>query len=172
MYPKAYIQFLIHFHGDYDYFECHEVLEEHWKLKPRGDRDNYWVGFIQIAVSLYHQRRSNWNGAAKMMKSAISILEKERDHINSLGLNDQQLLSLLQKQLQSILAKATFTPIFLPFSDAALENKCVQLCSENGLPWKNIHSLPSEYIIHKHTLRNRDAIIFERNEQLTKRKQR
>ncbi|MFZ3196347.1 MAG: DUF309 domain-containing protein, partial [Bacillus mycoides] len=27
MYPTEYIQFLIHFHGDYDYFECHEILE-------------------------------------------------------------------------------------------------------------------------------------------------
>ena len=36
MYPTEYIQFLIHFHGDYDYFECHEILEEYWKTKPRG----------------------------------------------------------------------------------------------------------------------------------------
>lgn len=78
MYPTEYIQFLIHFHGDYDYFECHETLEEYWKTKPRGNRDNYLVGLIQIAVSLYHQRRSNWNGAEKMMKSAITILEKNK----------------------------------------------------------------------------------------------
>lgn len=36
MYPTEYIQFLIHFHGDYDYFECHEILEGYWKTKPRG----------------------------------------------------------------------------------------------------------------------------------------
>ncbi len=76
MYPTEYIQFLIHFHGDYDYFECHEILEEYWKTKPRGNRDDYLVGLIQVAVSLYHQRRTNWNGATKMMKSAITILEK------------------------------------------------------------------------------------------------
>ena len=44
MYPTEYIQFLIHFHGDYDYFECHEILEEYWKTKPRGNRDHYLVG--------------------------------------------------------------------------------------------------------------------------------
>lgn len=115
MYPKAYIQFLIHFHGDYDYFECHEVLEEYWKLKPRGKRDHHWVGLIQIAVSLYHQRRLNWNGAAKMIKRAIAILEKEREPIHALGLHHQQLLTLLKKQLQSIQKKQIFNRYFYLF---------------------------------------------------------
>lgn len=93
MYPTEYIQFLIHFHGDYDYFECHEILEGYWKTKPRGNRDNYLVGLIQIAVSLYHHRRSNWNGAEKMMKSAITILEKNSAHLLRLGINEAQLYS-------------------------------------------------------------------------------
>ncbi|KFM98555.1 DUF309 domain-containing protein [Bacillus clarus] len=171
MYSTAYMQFLIHFHGDYDYFECHEVLEEYWKLKPRGERDNYWVGFIQIAVSLYHQRRSNWNGASKMMKSAITILEKESHHVALLGIDHKQLISLLKEQLQFIYRKRPFSPIFLPFSEASLEKRCIELCTEQGLSWKNITASPSEYIIHKHTLRNRNNIISERNEQLKKRKQ-
>ncbi|MEH7501602.1 DUF309 domain-containing protein, partial [Neobacillus drentensis] len=29
MYPTEYIQFLAHFHGDRDYFECHELLEDY-----------------------------------------------------------------------------------------------------------------------------------------------
>lgn len=172
MYPTAYIQFLIHFHGDYDYFECHEVLEEHWKLKPREERDNYWVGFIQIAVSLYHHRRSNWNGSLRMMKSAITILNKESKQVHKLGLNHSKLLTILQKQLLSIQAKEPFTPIFLPFSDSSLENTCRQLCTEKMIPWKDAQSLPTEHIIHKHKLRDRNAVIAERNEQLKKRKQR
>lgn len=31
LYPTAYIKYLFHFHTDRDYFECHELLEEHWK---------------------------------------------------------------------------------------------------------------------------------------------
>ena len=27
-FPLKYIDFLVHFHGDRDYFECHEILEE------------------------------------------------------------------------------------------------------------------------------------------------
>ncbi|PFA24153.1 MULTISPECIES: DUF309 domain-containing protein [Bacillus cereus group] len=172
MYPTAYIQFLIHFHGDYDYFECHEVLEEYWKLKPRGERDNYWVGFIQIAVSLYHHRRLNWNGSMRMMKSAIAILQKEKKQVHKLGLDQQKLLTILQKQLQSIQRKEPFTPIFLPFSDPSLENTCLQLCTEKMIPWKDLHSFPTDYIVHKHKLRDRRDVIVERNEQLQKRKQR
>ncbi|WP_342715627.1 DUF309 domain-containing protein [Bacillus paramycoides] len=172
MYPTEYIQFLIHFHGDYDYFECHEILEEYWKTKPRGNRDNYLVGLIQIAVSLYHQRRSNWNGAEKMMKSAITILEKNNEPLLHLGINQTQLLSLLKDRLQSIQKEEGFTPLFLPLSDTALEKHCMELCQKQNLPWKDVNATSNEFIIHKHTLRDRTEVIAERNEQLQKRKQR
>ncbi|MBE5104043.1 DUF309 domain-containing protein [Bacillus thuringiensis] len=172
MYPTEYIQFLIHFHGDYDYFECHEILEEYWKTKPRGHRDNYLVGIIQIAVSLYHQRRSNWNGAEKMMKSAITILEKKSTPLRQLGINQTKLIFLLNERLRSIHKKESFVPLFLPLSDASLEQHCMQLCQKQNLPWKDVNAAPSEYIIHKHTLRDRTEVIIERNKQLQKRKQR
>ncbi|MGE7880944.1 DUF309 domain-containing protein [Bacillus sp. NPDC094077] len=172
MYPTEYIQFLIHFHGDYDYFECHEILEEYWKTKPRGNRDNYLVGIIQIAVSLYHQRRSNWNGAEKMMKSAITILEKKSTPLRQLGIDQTKLIFLLNERLQSIHKKESFAPLFLPLSDTSLEQHCMQLCQKQNLPWKDVNATPSEYIIHKHTLRDRTEVIIERNKQLQKRKQR
>ncbi|MHC2835049.1 MULTISPECIES: DUF309 domain-containing protein [Bacillus] len=172
MYPTEYIQFLIHFHGDYDYFECHEILEEYWKEKPRGNRDIYLVGLIQIAVSLYHQRRSNWNGSEKMMKSAITILEKNSAPLQRLGINATQLLFLLKDRLQSIQKEEGFTPLFLPLLDTALEKHCMELCQKKNLPWKDANASSNEYIIHKHTLRDRTEVIAERNEQLQKRKQR
>ncbi|MDF9464087.1 MULTISPECIES: DUF309 domain-containing protein [Bacillus] len=172
MYPTEYIQFLIHFQGDYDYFECHEILEEYWKTKPRGNRDHYLVGLIQIAVSLYHQRRANWNGSTKMMKSAITILEKSGVSLQRLGINQVQLLSMLNERLQSIHKKERFVPLFLPLSDPLLEKQCIELCKKQNLSWKDLNAIPSEYIIHKHTLRDRTEVITERNEQLQKRKQR
>ena len=172
MYPTEYIQFLIHFHGDYDYFECHEILEEYWKTKPRGNRDYYLVGLIQIAVSLYHQRRANWNGSTKMMKSAITILEKSGVPLQRLGINQVQLLSLLNERLQSIHKKERFVPLFLPLSDPSLEKQCIKLCQKQNLSWKDLNAIPGEYIINKHTMRDRTEVITERNEQLQKRKQR
>ncbi len=57
MYAKAYIEYLAHFHGTRDYFECHEVLEEHWKAVDPKNRSSVWVLLIQIAVSMYHARQ-------------------------------------------------------------------------------------------------------------------
>lgn len=53
MYPKAYIEYLVHFHSDRDYFECHEILEEHWK---QDGRNKGWLVLIQTAVAFYHYR--------------------------------------------------------------------------------------------------------------------
>lgn len=115
MYPTEYIQFLIHFHGDYDYFECHEILEEYWKTKPRGNRDHYLVGLIQIAVSLYHQRRANWNGSTKMMKSAITILEKSGVPLQRLGINQVQLLPCSMKDCNLSIKKNVLYLYFYPY---------------------------------------------------------
>lgn len=172
MYPKAYIQFLVHFHGDFDYFECHEILEEYWKTKPPTERDKHWVGFIQVAVSLYHYRRENRAGAEKMMKSALSILQTEQAKVSALGLDATKLITLLQEQLHAIKHRHPFAPLFLPFADSKLEGICIQLCTEQNMKWQDPLLPESEYIIHKHMLRDRTDVIEERNEQLQKRKQR
>lgn len=94
--------------------------------------------------------------------------KKEGIQVHRLGLDHPKLLTILQKQLQSIQSKEPFAPIFFPFSDSSLENTCLQLCTEKMIPWKDAHSLPTEYIIHKHKLRDRNDVIAERNEQLKK----
>ncbi len=38
MYPNAYLDYLVYFHGHRDYFECHEVLEEYWKKDQAGKK--------------------------------------------------------------------------------------------------------------------------------------
>lgn len=74
MYPKPYIDYLVYFHTNRDYFECHEVLEEHWKVADPRHRNVLWVGLIQVAVSLYHHRRSNYVGAERTMKKQFQFL--------------------------------------------------------------------------------------------------
>lgn len=70
--------------------------------------------------------------------------------------------------MQSIQKKESFVPLFLPLSDTSLEKKCMQLCQKQNLPWKDMNATPSEYILHKHTLRDRTEVITERKEQLQK----
>ena len=40
--------------------------------------------------------------------------------------------------------------------------------SKQNLSWKDLNAIPGEYIINKHTMRDRTEVITERNEQLQK----
>ena len=164
MYPSAYIDYLIHFHGDRDYFECHEELEEHWKKDERGERKAYWVGLIQLAVALYHHRRDNFNGAYRMLSSAINIIKNENEAITDLGLTFDELLTIMTNRLLQIEKKEKFTDINLPIRDKDLLNKCLSVSRELGLSWGD-ESNQDSAIIHKHKLRDRSEVISEREKQ-------
>lgn len=172
MYPNAYIQYLIHFHGDRDYFECHEILEEYWKEEPRGKRKPHWVGLIQIAVSLYHHRRGNWKGAARMMEHALAILQKEEAAIRELGLDYEALLHLLGDKLDDIIHQRAYKSIMLPIADAKLTQTCIQQCRKMGLQFGSDSDMTNLSLLHRHTMRDRSDVIAERQRQLQKRKQR
>ena len=77
---------------------------------------------------------------------------------------------LLNERLHSIHKKEIFAPLFLPLLDVSLEKQCIQLCKKQNLSWKDVNVIPGEYIISKHTLRDRTEVISERHEQLQKKK--
>ncbi|WJH34118.1 DUF309 domain-containing protein [Paenibacillus sp. CC-CFT747] len=83
-YPEEYRAYLVYFHAERDYFECHEILEEYWKSNPQDPLAPAWVGLIQLAVGLYHERRSNTSGALKMLNGANSRLTE--DALEKLGI--------------------------------------------------------------------------------------
>ena len=171
MYPDAYIAYLAHFHGDRDYFECHELLEEYWKSLPDEQRSILWVGLIQIAVSLYHQRRGNFPGADKMMKSAIRILDKERPALANLGLDPVALIDQLMKTSQEIEQQAPYVSIELPIIDEQLIDRCTQWCKEHGMTFCQPSNLSEPLLIHRHTLRDRSEVIRERERSLLAKQQ-
>ncbi|WP_019120613.1 DUF309 domain-containing protein [Brevibacillus massiliensis] len=160
-YPDAYIRYLVHFHGDRDYFECHEILEEYWKElgKPQ---DPVWVGLIQLAVALYHQRRGNFAGGMKMMASAIRNLETTRASVRQLGLDDRKLLALLRQRLAGLEQNQPYTSLNLPFSDEQLLLACSDLCRQNGMTFGQPSDESNRFLLHKHTLRDRSGVISER----------
>lgn len=170
MFDRAYIEYLVHFHCDRDYFECHEVLEEHWKKDALNNRKKYWVGLIQIAVALYHQRRENFSGALKMISNAIKILEKEKDHIEQLGLHSEKLLKLLVNRKEDIQHQLAYTSINLPIINKNLMNECLLICRKEGMEWGLESNLSNPDLIHKHMRRNRSDVIKERLVELEKRK--
>jgi uncharacterized protein len=162
LYPKEYIQYLVHFHGDGDFFECHEILEEFWKKTDFGNKHSIWIGFIQLAVSSYHHRRGNFAGAKKTLKKAIEIFLTKENSIPRLGLNYHSLLSILSEQLGSIEQKRGFNPFHLPIDDHSLLIECKCICQEKGFKWGSNSHLSNKYIVHRHKLRDRTDIIQKR----------
>ncbi len=171
MYPDAYIDFLVHFHGSRDYFECHEILEEYWKQTKKNERKkSVFVGLIQISVALYHQRSGNMNGAYRILSKGLGILEEKKEAIVELGLNYEQLLILLRKRLAEINECISYYSINLPIDDQKLLETAISRCHLLGYTWSGKSDLSNTSLVKKHTLRDRSNVIQEREEQLHLRK--
>jgi len=68
--PEQVLRFVARF-DHRDYWLAHEELEDLWL----EDRSDLYKGLIQVAAAFVHVDRNNWNGAAKMFASALSLLE-------------------------------------------------------------------------------------------------
>lgn len=170
-YPKAYIDFLLYFHTDRDYFECHEVLEEHWKTTPRKEEDHYWVALIQIAVGLYHERRGNRLGARRMLSSSLRIIKNDPVALKMLGLDTPQLMQMINERLIQMEQSEPFSDMDLPIQDPRLLQDCQTACKEKQLVWCAPSMLDREELVHKHSRRDRSDVIAERALQLRKRRE-
>ncbi len=173
-YPKAYIDYLVQFHGTRDLFECHEILEEYWKEHPNHPYAEIWVGLIQIAVALYHERRANLRGAVKMMGSAIRILSPNTSVLHALGLDSDIMLLQLNKRLEELQQDKSLESVYedfnLPIKDRELMNQCLDVCKEQGITWLQASDLAHDELIHRHTLRDRSEVINERSKQWERRR--
>ncbi|UAL45830.1 DUF309 domain-containing protein [Sutcliffiella horikoshii] len=166
MYPKAYLDYLYHFHCDRDYFECHEVLEEYWKEKEAIDREIHWVGLIQIAVGLYHQRRGNFKGSLRMLQNACRIIGKESSAINALGLDSGRLVKMLDERIVCVTKQEPYVSMNLPIADPDLQLSCDALAKSASKVWGAPSDLLDGSLVNRHTLRDRSDVIEERRKQL------
>lgn len=169
MYPQSYVDYLIHFHGDRDYFECHEILEEHWKSEPVADP--VWVGLIQIAVGLYHHRRANFAGAYKMLTSSLSILQQVPERVHSLGMNETELYQWLTRLIQAVQEQKPYQSVNLPLVDQTLIQSCIDQCKQRGFHFGEPSDCSNLSLLHRHTLRDRSEVIQEREQQLERKRQ-
>ena len=161
IFPAPYIEFLLHFHGDRDYFECHEVLEEHWK-KNGMKRDSIWVGLIQVAVSFYHYRRGNIKGAVKMMDKALLNLKNKREETRRLGINHSLFINKLNISLLNMKTNKPYKAIKLPIKDSELLAVGKELSMRGGFEWGNQDDLDDFDLINRHMTRDRSAVRLER----------
>ncbi|WP_100372616.1 DUF309 domain-containing protein [Bacillus sp. FJAT-45037] len=168
MYPPAYIEFLIEFHSSRDYFECHEILEEHWKEEEKKERKLHWVGLIQLAVALYHERRGNSVGAKRMYHSSLRIIQVESIPLRKLAIDVDELAQLLSTRLVNL--DRPFEDLSIPLTDQDLINKCQKLSQSRDLTWGHPSQLLLDPLIHKHRLRDRTDVINERQQRLLEKK--
>lgn len=154
MYPTHYIEFLAHFHGTRDYFECHEVLEEYWKANDMKNRQSVWVFLIQVAVGFYHHRRGNYRGAEKLMKRSQVFMERHGHLLTSVGLDKSQMKEIIRSELLLLSNSEPYQSIQLPIIDQQLLRSVVSQCASWGVPF-NQPSPMNEALIDKHRLRNR-----------------
>ncbi|OMP65898.1 DUF309 domain-containing protein [Domibacillus epiphyticus] len=154
-YPVPYLAFLAHFHIDRDYFECHELLEEHWK-NTDGARDSVWVGLIQSAVFLYHYRRGNVNGAIRIAKKAVNCLSKKQIELARLGVDGDLFIASIRKSAARLRNGEPFAPISIPIADENLSdefNEFVETFKPNP---------DEQYLSEKHKMRDRSDVIEAR----------
>ncbi|SFE32609.1 DUF309 domain-containing protein [Alteribacillus iranensis] len=161
-YPEAYIQFLIHFHGSRDFFECHEILEEHWKRKKRGNRDAYWTGLIQLAVALYHHRRANHTGALKLFRNSEKIIQAHAEKVERLAIDTGSLLHLIDEKISDVLEEKPYADMNLPLTDESLIEACKKRCRAQQIEWQRKSDLDNPYLVHKHMLRDDSTFKIEK----------
>lgn len=60
-----------------DWYECHETVEELW-VGEKGELRDFYQGFLQLAVALYHWRQGNYAGA-------LTLFERGGEHLGRVG---------------------------------------------------------------------------------------
>ena len=168
-YPKEYLQFLAHFHGDRDFFECHELLEEHWKKEPADSRLEIWVSLIQAAVGMYHYRRGNAAGAVKSLEGALK--RSDRSEIEHLGIDADAWIAMLEDAVRAVKAGEPYRDRDIPLQDEALADQARRLCEElTGSAWGAPSRMDDEEIVHRHATRDRTEVIETRRKALAERR--
>lgn len=158
---ERYIKYLCHFHYDQDFFECHEILEEQWKLELNSEYKKVWLGLIRLAVVLYHYRRENYTGAKKLMRHVQACAENP-SLTEMAGLDHEKFKEIVTNLQSDINEHKHYTHFHLPIKDKKLYQQFQQQ--------KDHYSSFSEELINKHSTRDRTDVILERLKQLEMRK--
>lgn len=158
-YPEAYERYLYEFHATRDYFECHELLEEHWKANPDDGFGEIWVGLIQLAVGSYHYRRGNTRGATLMLRQAR--LRLEPDHLRKLGIDAEKMLREVDELSGQLERGEVFADVNIPIADVRLAERLGHVAAANGLEW-GTPSRGDDELVNRHTRRDRSDIIAAR----------
>lgn len=155
LFHPLFIDYCAYFNGNNDYFECHEVLEEYWKEIAPKEKLHPLVGYVQLATGMYHWRRSNVTGAARIIEKAILNFELNRNSEFFEFIDLKQLLLIMKNQHRKIQENEPFKYFKLPITDRQLQELVQQRI-------KTIPLMDSHFIFNKHMLRDRTEILEAR----------
>lgn len=155
LFHPLFIDYCAYFNGNNDYFECHEVLEEYWKEIAPKEKLHPLVGYVQLATGMYHWRRSNVTGAARIIEKAILNFELNRNSEFFEFIDLKQLLLIIKNQHRKIQENEPFIHFKLPITDRQLQELVQQRI-------KTIPLMDSHFIFNKHMLRDRTEILEAR----------
>lgn len=69
-FPDELLRFVARFDRR-EFWLAHEELEELWQV----DRRDFFKGMIQVAAAFVHIERGNWNGARRLLRTALAYME-------------------------------------------------------------------------------------------------
>ncbi|MFJ7933409.1 DUF309 domain-containing protein [Sporosarcina sp. NPDC096371] len=153
-----FVQFIVYFNDNQDYFECHEVLEEYWKSLPDGDKEHPLTAYILLSTGMYHWRRGNLTGAIRTLRKAEKKFPTFATHFAE-ELDIQQLVSNVSHAVNLVEKES-------PFESFSLLVTSVNLQAHITLATQSMQLLAagSDAVIHKHLLRDRTGVLQEREE--------
>lgn len=159
-YHPLFLQFIVYFNDNQDYFECHEVLEEYWKEQENFSKDHPLTGYILMATGLYHWRRGNTAGAMRTLSKAITRFRQMPvqfgDYLEEVAI-DEIIINLEHCQ-ECIESNEDFCAFQLPISSE------LQIAAEKSKPAITLLPKNSASVIHKHMQRDRSDILLQREE--------
>lgn len=156
-----FVQFLKEFNETFDFFECHELLEDYWKEVSPKKKDHPLTALILLSTSMYHWRRSNINGAIKTMNGSIKRLQETFPSTYYETINFPKLLQDATHSISLMLEKKTFNH----FTIDIIDDHLLLLVNELVIP----SSEDLHFLTHKHMLRDRSEILIEREKQKKRR---
>ncbi|UJF25700.1 DUF309 domain-containing protein [Planococcus sp. 107-1] len=152
LHHTLFIEFIIHFNYEEDYFECHEVGEEYWKAVAPKDKTHPLTGWIQLAVGMYHWRRSNYPGALRsFIRSRVKLTNAG---VWTEGFDEQQLIDCLTHAIDAVTERKPFAPFKVAITSKELENAVSAYRQQHPNAAQDPY-----YLMHKHRLRDRSSII-------------
>nr|WP_255723317.1 DUF309 domain-containing protein [Sporosarcina sp. ACRSL] len=154
-----FLNFIVYFNKNQDYFECHEVLEEYWKSIPNYTKDHPLTAFILLSTGLYHWRRGNMDGAYRTLVKAEKRMREIRklDVRYTVAIDFKKLVHDTEQSVRLVKNSEPFSPFPIALTSVSLQRSVEELASS-----MNLLPVGSDAVIHKHMLRDRSDILAER----------